>query len=454
MYFENNDLANIWNKRPHISGALLPKLQAKNKDRNFQGDTEAEDKKVIWNNVALQVVRPGRFKEPTIYATSVGTTVTGQHYDLVILDDIIDFKNVESETKKQGVEEWIADIESVLNPPELVAIEGIEGYSLPEILGGELIVTGTRYAIDDYYGQILEKADAMSFVTFVRNIYKNGTDASDGYLWHEKRNARWEENMRATTPPRRFASQYLNQVFEKDHSLFNTAAITIVENADVFRRGNLCCVKLANGRIEVLNTIIAVDPAFSSSKTGDDCAILVGGKTSDGRLVLIDAAVDRMEAATVVRQVIKFAEEYNTLRVFYEQNGVGMLVPELFKTDAAKVDGKKVICYGHYEQRQKESKIQGVLELPINAGQLIVTQAIKQNEYLWKQLSNYPAVRHDDFLDGLVTLWEQSLPSREQYNHSLKVNFDPYRLHLEDLMERSLEDESTSYFNQYSSYYA
>lgn len=452
-YFENMDLDNVWNKRPHIDGALLPRLQAKSRDRNFQGDTEAEDRKVIWNNVALQVVRPGRYKEPTVFATSVGTVVTGQHYDLVILDDLIDFKNIESHTKKEAVESWIADIESVLNPPELTVIEGKDGFNLPEILGGELIVTGTRYAVDDYYGQILEKQEAMSYQVFSRNIYKNGKDNSDGYLWHEKRTARWEENMRATTPPRRFASQYLNQVYEKDHALFNTNAIQVLPDDAVFTSAGRCCVRLPNGRIEVINSIIALDPAFSSSKTGDDCAVSVGGKISDGSLVLIDTAVDRMEAALVVKTVLDFAKRWNTLRVFFEENGVGKLVPELFKSDNTLIDNKKIICYGHYEQRQKESKIQGVLELPVNSGKLYITQRVRNNEYVWKQVQNYPAVRHDDFLDSLVTLWEKALASREHYNHSVSnIRLNPYELNVNTLVDKAIQPEQT-YLRQYSSYY-
>lgn len=450
-YFENQDLEAVWANRPHINGSLLPRLQAKSRDRNFQGDTEAEDRKVIWNNVALQVVRDKNYKEPTVFATSVGSTVTGQHYDLVILDDLIDFKNVESETKKEAVEAWISDIESVLNPPEVTYIQCSDKTKIPEILGGEIIVTGTRYAVDDYYGQILEKAEEMSYNVFSRNIYKNNRNADDGYLWHERRNAKWENNMRATTPPRKFASQYLNQVYEKDHALFNTRAITIVDRASAFKSNGRCCFTTPSGRTEVLNAIIALDPAFSSSKTGDDCAIVVGGKLSDGSVVLLDAAVDRMEAATVVKTVREFATKWNTLRLYFEQNGVGMLVPELFKADNTMVDGRKVICYGHYEQRQKESKIQGVLELPINSGKLIITQEIRNNEYLWKQITNYPAVRHDDFLDALVTLYEKSTPSRELYDHNInKVNYNPYELHI----NRDSTLPEPTYFSQYNSYYA
>ena len=99
---------------------------------------------------------------------------------------------------------------------------------------------------------------------------------------------------------------------------------------------------------------------------------------------------------------------------------MGLLVPELFKTDASKVDGKQIICTGHYEQRTKDSKIQGVLEMPINTGGLAVCQRVRDNEKIWKQLSNYPGVRHDDFLNGLVTLFEQTVKARELYTSNIQ----------------------------------
>lgn len=450
VYLENPELEKVWNNRPHISGALLPRLQAKTRDRNLGFNTEAEDKKVIWNNVALQVVRQITAPEPTVYAASVGASMTGQHYDLVIFDDLINFDNVESESKKTRVEEWIQDIESVLNPPSVTVIQGKDGYCLPEILGGELIVTGTRYAVDDYYGQIIERQEELGFKVFSRNIYKNGRDDSEGFLWHEKYNAKRIASLQASLSPRRFASQYLNTVYEKDHALFNPQAIQVIDDRDVFTSAGRLCVRLPSGRIEVLNQIIAVDPAFSTSKTSDDCAVLVGGKLSDGRLVLVDAACDRMIAAEVVKCVMEFAVKYSCFRLFYEENGVGKLVPELFKGESAQVEGRRIICNGHYEQRNKESKIQGVLELPINAGKLVMTEKVRANEYIWKQLVNYPAVRHDDFLDGLVTLYEHSVPSREQYTHTVNFQLDPYRLHLENLYSKQSEP---SYLNQYSNYY-
>lgn len=419
-HLENPELQDIWNKRPHIKGNLIPAIQKKSNARNFNLDTDAEDRKVIWNNVALQVVRDGKFKEPTIYATSVGTTITGMHFDLIILDDLVDFRNVESEQKKQQVEEWIADVESVVNPPRLVQVES-DFIVFNDILGGEVLVNGTRYAVDDYYGQVIEKQQDLGYHVHSRNIYSNGKNSDDGYLWNERYNDKVVTSLRSRLSPRRFSSQYLNTVYEKDAHLFNVQAITIVEDSAIFRNNGRLCIRLPNGRVEILQPIIALDPAFSTSKTGDDCGIVVGSKLKDGSLVVIDAAVDRMTAAEVVEKVGDFATKYDTLRMYSELNGVGALVPEIFAPQVFKVNGRSLIVNTHYEQRPKESKIQGVLELPINSGKFIFCERVKGQERLWKQLSNYPGVRHDDFMDSLVTLYEKATASREVYKYETQL---------------------------------
>lgn len=456
-HLENPELQDIWNNRPHIAGKLIPAIQKKTNARNFNNDqeTEAEDRKVIWNNVALQVVRKGKYKEPTVFATSVGTTVTGMHFDLIILDDLVDFKNVESEVKKHQVEEWIADVESVLNPARVVTVESTKAAKelvINDIIGGEIVVNGTRYAVDDYYSQLIENADALGVCTHIRNIYKNGTDKSEGYLWHERYNDRIISALQARLSPRRFSSQYLNKVYEKDTNLFDTRAIQIISDSDVFTSpGRELCVRLPNGRIEVISPIICIDPAFSTSKTGDDCAILVGGKFSDHSIIVLDASLDRMTAAEVVKKVQEFGQNYNTLRVFSEANGVGMLVPELFKPTSSFVDGKPLLVNSHYEQRTKESKIQGVLELPINAGKVYFCQRVRLNETIWKQVGRYPGVRKDDFLDGLVTLYEKSLPSRKTYQSGLKnVTFDGVPLHIDHPEVYETEREQKGYIGQYN----
>lgn len=450
QYYENEELqTKVWNNRPHIAGALVPELNTRNRQRNRNSDvdTEAADRKLIWNNTALQMVREGKFKEPSVTAGSVGSPITGQHYDLVILDDLVDFKNTESEVRKERVEEWIQDIENVLNQPKVVEIPMVG----LDTVGGEMVISGTRYAVDDYYGFLLERLDELDYVAHCRNIYKNGIDDSEGYLWHERYNEHSVLMLKTRLSPRRFSSQYLNAVYEKDVALLALDSVTVIPHENIYTQGQRTFVVIDN-ITEEIKPIVVVDPAFSASKDGDDCAVVCGAKLRNGRYVVIEAAVERMEAAELVKTVVQFCERYNTLRMYHESNGVGMLVPELFKGENATVGNKRVIVNSHYEQRPKEGKIQGVLELPFALGKMVFSEKVWDNAYLHKQLKNYPAVRHDDFLDALVTLIEKSVPNRTQgktnYTRGIKFSY----LNADYMLEATPEQEKTLLGN-YNAYY-
>ncbi len=460
QWLENEELQiRVWNNRPHIEGNLIPAIDKRSRERNRNAsvgdDTEAVDRKLIWNNTALQVMRQGRYKEPSVFAGSVGASITGQHYDLVIMDDVIDFKNTESEVKKQRVEDWILDIESVINPVQLVEIAGGAAGTLVDVVGGEFVVSGTRYTVDDFYGQVLERADEMQYVVFSRNLYANGIDASEGYLWKERYNANVEKSLRARISPRRFSSQYLNTVYEKDVHLFDLGACRILPERAFSTRGSMSFVDLGDGNIEQVQCIVCIDPAFSAGKDGDDCAIVVGCKTSDGKTLVLDAALDRMDAADVVRTTLAFCRKYQTLRVFHEANGVGMLVPELFKSKETAIDGRLPVVVSHYEQRPKEAKIQGVLELPFALGNLVFAPEVWDNERIHKQMKLYPAVRHDDFLDALVTLYEKAIPlrnARKRKDTSRDLRWSP--LHADLLLEpKAQAEEQHTLLSRYNEYF-
>lgn len=450
QYFENEELQKqVWNNRPHIEGNLVPELNTRNRSRSRNAefdDTDAADRKLIWNNNAIQINRKGKYKEPSVFAGSVGASITGQHYDLVILDDLVDFKNTESEVKKERVEEWIQDVESVLNPIQLVEVPQVG----LDTVGGEVVISGTRYTVDDYYGFLLERLEELQYVAHVRNIYKNGTDSGEGYLWPERYNDHVVKALQARTSPRRFSSQYLNTVYEKDIALLDVGACHVIPNDNISYRGNLVQVEFA-GRVEFVSPIIVIDPAFSTGKAGDDCAIAVGAKLSCGKTVVFDAALDRMEAAEVVKTVLDFARRFRTLRLYHEANGVGMLVPELFKSKDTAVEGKLMVVNSHYEQRPKDAKIQGVLELPFALGNFVFAQRVWENERIMKQLRNYPAVRHDDFLDALVTLFEKAVPARNTKAAKTKRDLN-FTLGLDLLLEKPNQPRKT-FLGEYNAYY-
>lgn len=77
-------------------------------------------------------------KEASITASGVGTGKTGQHYDMIIHDDLNSKKNSETPEQRQKVINHYKLNTSILEPH------------------GTMVVIGTRYASDDVIGHILE----------------------------------------------------------------------------------------------------------------------------------------------------------------------------------------------------------------------------------------------------------------------------------------------------------
>jgi hypothetical protein len=167
QYFENSELQQkVWNKRPHVAGNLVPAISAadrrkRNSQRNndFTGEEDinfADDTKLIWSMEALQVLRTEILKEPTVMIASVGTTVTGDHYDLLILDDVVDFDNSATENKADAILDWTRDLESVLDPRQKVEFDIGPNTRLVDYVGDEAVILGTRYFEWDYYQYLID----------------------------------------------------------------------------------------------------------------------------------------------------------------------------------------------------------------------------------------------------------------------------------------------------------
>ncbi len=92
---------------------------------------------------------PGGRLEASLQHFGVDKPATGGHYDLVILDDLVNHINSSSPDGIAKVKACFRQVSPLL------------------VNGGQLIVLGTRYADDDLYGWILrEMADVFRVVTF------------------------------------------------------------------------------------------------------------------------------------------------------------------------------------------------------------------------------------------------------------------------------------------------
>lgn len=77
-------------------------------------------------------------KESSITASGISAGKTGQHYDVIINDDMNSFKNSQTQEQRQKIINHLKLNVSILEP------------------GGIMVVIGTRYSSDDAIGWILE----------------------------------------------------------------------------------------------------------------------------------------------------------------------------------------------------------------------------------------------------------------------------------------------------------
>ncbi len=92
-----------------------------------------------WNDSEIIVSKRDKFKkEPTIVASGIGAQKTGQHYDLIIGDDLSSYDNCKTHEHAEKVINHYRLYTSLLDP------------------GGEKVIIGTRYSEIDIIGHIIQ----------------------------------------------------------------------------------------------------------------------------------------------------------------------------------------------------------------------------------------------------------------------------------------------------------
>lgn len=420
QYFEDDWLQeHVWNKRPHVEGIMVPALSAANRrarrqkvdDEAFEQFNEAADKKVIWGQEALQVVRPNVMKEPTIQTLSVGTVLTGDHADLVILDDIVDFKNSDTQNKAETILDWTRDIESILDPRTRYEFEfEYKGKTVKfvDYLGDEIVVLGTRYYKHDYYGYMLENAAEIDISIFQENIYVNGENSKNGYIWEERFNDDVIANIqRRIKDFRRFASQYLNKVITAEEVVFDWEAVNWLPFQDVEITNGL--VRLLRPRTSLydepknisIRPVITVDPAGSDSTQADRTVVAVGGYDEDMNLYVLEYRAGNFNTKEILDAIFTLSIKWKTPRVYIETNGVGAYLPFIVN-QAIKERRHSLLVIEHRAKGEKKTRIQAMLEPYWNTGRFFMTGIMAKNTDLMTEVNEFPSKGgSDDVLDAI-----------------------------------------------------
>jgi hypothetical protein len=418
QYLEDADLQEtVWNNRPHRPGQkLIPVIDRSKVKRE---ETSAADKKIIWTVNSLQVLRSEKMKEPTVKATSTGARVTGEHYDLLILDDIVDFDNTSNEARIEKVFDWAQDMESVIDPERTdVLLGSVQRRVYKENVGDEVVVLGTRYANKDYYNYLEANAENLGVKIFKRCIYRNGVDERDGYIWSEKFNDEYVKRLKARLTPRRWSSQYLNKVISSDAVILNREQVLWIPHNSTYPTpdGFVELRGVIGGDGSKLPTIkirpyIVIDPAISQAKTADSTCIMVGGVDSEDNLYCIDYEFGSFLPHQTAELLQALCLKYNTFVCHLENNGVGAAFSYTLKLlmkgkRAIAIKDHKVGSGNRYNiTGDKKLRIENRLVPLIENQKLYIAQKAASHPKIIDEFDFFPSNNtHDDFLDCLDQL--------------------------------------------------
>jgi hypothetical protein len=346
-------------------------------------------------------------KEATVTAASPQAVTTGQHYTLMLFDDLVNANNFRNVEQLDKLESQFYHFTPLLDP------------------GGEIIVTGTRYSHADLYGRLISKNDPSWQVT-IRECWN-----ADGTLLFPERPTRDGKRMigfsqellaqiQATTDPEMFVPQYLNKIMLGKDQLFPEELM-------------LSAVRSTKDNPEYpasSPTILYVDLS-EGNKDSDNAVVTAGKKDSRNRVWLLECMAGKFPSAQladiVIAQHLRFRPQQIVVEkqpgavffVDYVRNVAqqrGLFIPiDVDRTPKGKQKGAKHI---------RISALPG----PLKQKRLFFVAGISDFGALIEEATQYPRGRYDDRLDCIAMLYQTLTANAQMIPATLNAAGMPSKL--------------------------
>lgn len=332
------------------------------KIKNIFGDVKGEP----WTDHTLFFnTRTKIFAEGTIQALGSGSgAVTGRHFDMIVVDDLVSFDSTRSELKRDRTREWF-----------LTSL-------LPTLMGsGTIISAGTKYHFVDIYSTLINK---LNYNTLILPPIKSDGTAQCEFLRpikdvvNDKGQVVLEglESIKHNLGSIIYSLQY-----ENDTKLLMSGNIVNYE-----------WIQYWDVVPKLESVIITCDPAISKSDGADYTAIIVGGRADNGNIYIKDYINDHLSFKETIDKIKALVRIHNPNEVRVEQVGFSeAFITELKrKIPATVINGIKPVG-------DKESRLREVTPIMEN---MLVYFAVSHGDIV-DQLLLFPDGDHDDLVDAI-----------------------------------------------------
>lgn len=355
--------------------------------KNFWGDPL--DGVEVWASDKIMLKKPvGAPKEPTVTAMGLESNLTSQHYDIIIMDDLVNQDYVNTAEQIQKTINFYKECLNLLEPD------------------GELIIIGTRWHDRDLYGWIMDSDNNIinNFEIFIRRAYEGSLDTEEGFqsLFPQKFTRNILKKLYEQQGPYIFSSQYLNDCIPEDSATFKSAWFRYYEPADL--RG-------AN-----LNTFVAVDPAISMEKTADFTAIVVVSVDMFSNIYIRKIIREKISPSVLIDYIFKIWEEYHPQEIAVEDVAYQKALQYYLTEEMNKRQIWLPIKLVKPANRSKDQRIQGLQPLYANS-KIYHAKIIPNIGQLEDELLRFPRGKHDDVIDALSYMLDIMYQPRRKVTH-------------------------------------
>ena len=339
----------------------------------------------------------GGNKESTVFCYGMGGNLVSQHFDHIILDDIV---NEDTVNTKEQIEKTI------------------QFYRLCQPLlekGGELVVIGTVWRDDDLYSWIRDKENGViqDFNVFLRqaitdDLWDNSKQefVKGKVLWPEKYDLNELSKIRRKMGSYTFASQYQNLSIPPSDATFKREWFRYYEQADL--------------RGVDLNRYLLIDPAISQEAYADYTAMVTVGVDQHSNIYVLDILRERMDPNKIINNIFFQYERWHPQAVGLEEVAFQRSLRYSLKQEMEKRKRYLNIVELSPHTRTKDQRIKGLQPLYAN-GKVLHNKDLVYNIYLEDELLRFPNGKHDDEIDSLSYCLDLISPP--------KVRVDTYRRH-------------------------
>lgn len=243
-----------------------------------------------WTIGEISVDHPARkaeaVRDPTVVTAGLTTTITGLHFDIAVLDDIVIDENAYTSEGREKVRHQYS---------LLASIESSEAREW---------VVGTRYHPKDLYNDMLEitvdtydtegniEGSVQLYEVFERSVEDAG-DGSGEFLWprQQRYDGKWfgfDRNILAKKKSKyldrtQFYAQYYNNPNDPEHEVLPRDCFQYYDKQHLSQNNGHWYYK--NHR---LNVFAAVDFAYSLSRKSDYSVVIVVGVSGNSNYYVLD----------------------------------------------------------------------------------------------------------------------------------------------------------------------